>query len=103
MSHGAKDKRRRARLWEANPHCHWCGTLTVLPPADGDSKRKHFPPNEATLDHLRPRGDPTRTVPPRNRERRLVLACRSCNGKRNDAQWPKEIRRDMTLRGKVSR
>jgi 5-methylcytosine-specific restriction endonuclease McrA len=92
------DRERRTKMWARDPRCHWCGIVTIEPPP-GD-KRKHFADNEATIDHLRPRGDPTRRIPPRNGERRLVVACRKCNNERDRNQWPKEKRRAMTLQGK---
>ena len=72
-------KQRRIKLWKQDPHCHWCGTLTILPPADAKPHRKNYPLNEATIDHLRSRWHPNRREPIRQGEQRLVLSCRKCN------------------------
>ena len=67
--------RRKLALWKKDPHCFWCGKLTVVwKPVDGAA----MPPNTATLDHLQSRNRG------RLRCRRLglkatVLACHNCN------------------------
>lgn len=72
---GCKQTRvRRRNLWLADPHCHWCGSLTALPGAATASGLRL-----ATIDHLFSRFHPVRqetaSVP-------TVLACRECNAER---------------------
>jgi hypothetical protein len=78
MSETGRIKLSRRRLWEQNPHCHWCGTETVLIDQDGG----FFPHNAATVDHLRSRLDSSRSEPNPQREQRRVLACWRCNNER---------------------
>lgn len=66
--------RRRRKLWEANPQCHWCGVLTVI---DGRCNSRN--PTRATLDHLRSRLDPKRGT---DFDESTVLACWKCNNER---------------------
>lgn len=63
---------RLVRLFIANPHCYYCGKLTVL---DGDLKN----PLRATREHLFPKLHPRRTEPNTTNEQRIVLACNACN------------------------
>lgn len=75
-----KIRTRRENLWKQDPHCYWCGCLTVPPPKR--RKNKVFVDNEATLDHLRTRFNSSRQEPNHSNEQRTVLACRKCNGLR---------------------
>lgn len=78
---GRKRSDQLRRMWLGNPKCHWCKRQTVLLPPDG--KRKLFPPNAATRDHLRSRFNLGRSEPVRRYpEYRVVLACRECNQRR---------------------
>lgn len=79
----------RKRLFQRNPHCFWCGKLTVF---SIDVKLKH---DAATVDHLYSRLHPERkTVSTRQSARdsahrgrgRLVLACNQCNKDRSNAE-----------------
>jgi hypothetical protein len=82
-------RKRRKRLWEADPRCYWCGIVTVLIEKSGGS---HLP-NEATIDHLRPRHHPGRLEPIEHQEIRRVLSCFKCNNERDTrerAELPKE-------------
>jgi 5-methylcytosine-specific restriction endonuclease McrA len=76
-----KTAKRKAALFARDPHCHWCGKLTVLIPASPG--RRRFYENEATVDHLYPRFNPARHIPRPPGEQRTVLACRECNDRRN--------------------
>lgn len=76
-------KRRRKALWQKNPRCFWCRVVTVLPPEDAGQNRKEYSDNEATIEHLRFRLDPTRQEPNPNNHPRTVLACRRCNNEHN--------------------
>lgn len=82
----SKLARQRKRLHALNPRCHWCGVETVLPASAGDRLRKAFNAREATIDHLRSRLDPSRTIPATGGEQRHVLACKKCNGERAAAE-----------------
>jgi hypothetical protein len=65
----------RAYLFRRNPHCHWCGTVTVLEQRvkhNGTLTNHH---NTATLDHMK-----SRLMGRRLHERTArVLACSACN------------------------
>lgn len=74
---------QRNRLWAIDPHCHWCGKLTVLPRAHAPHEPRPMPEmNWATIDHLHCRLHPDRLKPGDGQMRR-VLACWSCNNQRN--------------------
>jgi 5-methylcytosine-specific restriction endonuclease McrA len=61
---------RGARLWEAQGRrCHWCGCETIL--------TRHNVPNQATEDHVIPRGRGGS-----NEESNVVSACLKCNARR---------------------
>jgi len=85
---------QRIRLWEADPHCHYCGVLTIYKPQH--IKGLYTPQEQnflATIDHVRPRHHPDRLRPPRPGETLHVLACWKCNNdrdKRELAEKPKE-------------
>jgi hypothetical protein len=67
--------RMRQRLFRADPHCFWCGTLTRLGQVNG--------PIQATIDHLYSRLHPERVDRYREQKGVLhVLACAACNGER---------------------
>ncbi len=79
-------KEIRERLWYKNPHCVYCGVLTVLPSSPLLHRSKtgvlhKIPPNLATIDHLRSRLDPKRRIH-KKKEKRYVLACATCNNLR---------------------
>ena len=69
---------RLLRLFTANPHCYYCGALTVL---DGNLKN----PLRATREHLFPKLHPRRLEPNTTNERRIVLACNACNNAKCNA------------------
>lgn len=78
-------KQRREQLWRENPHCHWCGRLTVI---NNKSEWKHGEDhsNVATLDHLVSRLEiPYGTNRPNlyKKAKTMVLACWKCNNDRN--------------------
>lgn len=81
--------RRRRALFDADPHCRWCGCLTVWWDEPGAG-----PDNAATIDHLRSRLNPRRGRA--GGGPKTVLACRSCNQLRaadEDLALPLEERR----------
>jgi len=69
-------RKQRIRMWNEDPRCYWCGALTVLVEKNGGPP---VLPNEATIDHIRPRHHPGRQEPPTEGERRRVLSCWKCN------------------------
>lgn len=89
-----RDKRRRLKLWQRNPHCHWCGRKTVYIQRRQGGPKVAYSDDEATLDHLNSRlsgnRKQTNTVT-------TVLACRACNHRRaafEEATLPaEELRR----------
>ncbi len=102
MSRTVQRTRRRLNLWRANPHCHWCNTLTVLP-TGASVKGQTRPDNTATLDHVRSRLHEER-VPgrPWPEGSNTVLACHKCNAQRNveeQAGLPVEELRRRSQRG----
>lgn len=74
--------KQRHRLWQENPHCHWCGRLTLLVEGSGKNRGAGFPADAATVEHLRDRWDPRRQERIQPGERRHVIACRECNNRR---------------------
>lgn len=75
------NKWRRACMFKRDPLCHWCRIPMVLVERTKGVVIDSVP-NEATIDHLDPRGSPERGK--HGGEIRQVLACWSCNAKRND-------------------
>lgn len=75
-------------MWKRNPSCHWCGRDTMLVLRTEAHPHNKVPPrdDEATIDHLRSRFDPTRQEPNLNHEFRRVLACWRCNNERSRAE-----------------
>ena len=71
--------RRLRRLWEDNPRCFWCDTITVWY-ANGKGRS---PKDSATIDHLRSRYNESRQEPNPLAHARTVLACWKCNNVRN--------------------
>jgi hypothetical protein len=72
-------RKKREQLYSEDPHCHWCGTLTVQ--LKGHVSKP--PENAATIDHLihqwHDRRKQNKCAP---NEKRYVLACRKCNMQR---------------------
>lgn len=77
-------KKRRERLLEKDPHCHWCNIEVIF-----FSLKKHqvTPDNYATIDHLN-----TRYYKRRRQQfssgqvQTCVLACNKCNWERNEEE-----------------
>lgn len=74
----ATNTRRRIILFKRNPHCFWCGKLTVFKVS---KKLKH---DTATVDHLYSRLHPERYT--KRRRAMTVLACNQCNRARGQAE-----------------
>lgn len=62
----------RDEMWKKDPHCHWCGQITILPK---DVTTKSHPDNMATFDHAITRFMGFRGI-------QGVLSCRKCNMER---------------------
>lgn len=84
-------KRRRQRLHKIDPHCCYCGVLTVLPTRE--NTRVHTP-NMATIEHIYSRLHPYRTKVVFGKEKSLKLACKQCNEERSLV--PVEIQRQRS-------
>lgn len=89
--------KKRERLWNEDPHCHYCGVETILKPCHLKREWLAMSWDErnrlATIDHIRPRHHPDRTKPPEPGETLLVLSCWRCNNDRDKqelAEKPKE-------------
>jgi hypothetical protein len=78
MPGSGKLKKQLLKMWNENPHCHWCGRMTTL---EGRDENK-LNPETATLDHLYSRLDPRRKEVNRTMEKRRLLACYECNQRR---------------------
>jgi hypothetical protein len=74
------ERAQRRWLWTREPHCCYCGVLTVLP-AKYDPDRPFD--TMATVEHLDPRLSPERGKHPG--KFRKVIACWKCNNERNRA------------------
>ena len=75
-------RKRKLRLYWRNPHCHWCGTKTII---HKHKQCKAIPDNAATVDHLYTRFDYMRGKSPPGVEA-TVLACNKCNFERGKAR-----------------
>lgn len=71
-------KRIRAKLRAENPHCHWCGVLTL----EGIHDRPDYGLDKATVDHVKPRRE-CKSAEEYHAESNLVLACFECNSGRD--------------------
>jgi 5-methylcytosine-specific restriction endonuclease McrA len=69
-------------MWQENPHCYYCGVLTIWVTRSGGKAKS----NEATIEHLRSRYHKDRREPAGKNERRLVLACYKCNHEKNEEE-----------------
>ena len=83
MSKSKKSSIQRTKLWKENPHCYYCGILTVPPELRTETQKKnHFNfSNMATLEHLYSRLNPKRQEK-YSKARRHVLACYKCNSEK---------------------
>lgn len=70
--------RTRRQLWEADPHCHWCGRETSWWAGENGPA----PTDSATLDHLYSWLDPRRA----GNSHLVVLACWRCNHDRGEQE-----------------
>jgi hypothetical protein len=96
---GGQNKKRKIRLWNQDPHCHWCGCLTELI-CDPEIKPGQVNPKMATVDHLRTKYDPNRWTNNNGKEERTVLACFKCNNDRAAKENASRPIEDLQRRGK---
>lgn len=85
-------RRYRCRLFTLNPHCYWCGRLTVWDtPSNGT-----LSPDSATTDHVVSKYNRSWNSPTD-----LVLACYECNQRRsqNETEARVEARRQAGFVG----
>lgn len=88
-----KSKQRRLKnLFEAHPHCFWCGCLVTLENRYNHESEHHLklPPNGATLDHIISRNNKDWKKGVKNV---VVLSCNKCNQERQAkeiARLPRE-------------
>jgi len=75
-------KRVRRKLFREDPHCYWCGRITVLfdPPIG-----QRTPGDTATVDHIKDRRQ-VASVSEYRAPENVVLACYGCNKRRNDIE-----------------
>ena len=73
-------RKRKLKLWRIDPHCHWCGILTVIREYEPHQSQL---PNDATVDHLRSRWSKERG---KDKTESTVLACYKCNQERNEKE-----------------
>lgn len=71
--------------WGKHPHCHYCGTLTIIENRNngGEVDQVH---NAATLDHVYSNLDLRRLLKGGDK---TVLACFKCNNKRSASETRK--------------
>lgn len=94
----SKQALARNQKWGKNPHCHWCGKLTRLPPPRVRGKKYRQEHDWATLDHLVSRMEKTKRRAARPGERRWVLACFECNNRRSHEEMLRTPIEELRLR-----
>jgi hypothetical protein len=85
---------RRYRLWQTRRKCFWCEKETIYTKS-GRKRGKPFHPDEATLDHIYPKGHPLRNSFGPNQER-TVLACYHCNSSRGNSFAKMKVENRLT-------
>lgn len=81
----------RNRMWKQNPHCHWCGILTLSPLPGKESVTYS---DTATLDHLYSKWE-LRENPDLLSQQTTVIACAKCNadrGRKAERDWLSKYR-----------
>lgn len=74
-------ERRAYKFRRQHGRCHWCNGLMTLTFTRGPDGHPNLPGNFATFEHLHRRRDGGVGKP-----HNVVLACRKCNGEREDGQ-----------------
>jgi hypothetical protein len=100
MPSSGKLKKQLLKMWNEDPHCHWCGRMTTLEGRDGNK----LSAETATLDHLYSRLNSRRKTVNRTMEKRRLLACYECNQRRSHEETTasnaeKESRRILSALG----
>lgn len=91
-------RKQKLRLFNLNPHCHWCGCLTIN---TNEPAIKGTPnPRMATIDHTISRLDPRRWLHTETNTQRKVLACFECNQRRQKEEHALLSEQEKSLRGK---
>lgn len=77
-------KKLREELWLRDPHCYYCGIVTIPPERFGHVTGKDVPKNMATLDHKYHIGHPLRNegisrYEKMSKEEKYVVSCTECN------------------------
>lgn len=80
----SKSAGSRDALFKRDPHCHWCGAVTITP-----SRCEQGNPRMATLDHIKSRLQCTTKQEYRSGNNK-VLACLKCNAERDRKFWLEE-------------
>lgn len=107
-------RRQRERWFTEHPYCCYCRVKLRLPTYS--QKRGPRKANDATIEHLRPRGHPQRHDPNPFDIVRHALCCRACNDRKNteftklrsleeiwrwSGQWPRMAYQHGALPGEV--
>ena len=95
----SSNRKLKLKLYELDPHCHWCKQKTVLTDVKKMNKRT-INPLMATVDHVYSRYDLRRFVKKTPNEVRKVLACFNCNNTRARQETKQLSRQELYLRGK---
>ena len=86
-------RERLRKLWDENPHCHWCNRATILCLVPPGAYCRPFH-NRATIDHLNSRLSENRG---KEEGTQTVLSCWKCNNERSKEEQSKlpieELRR----------
>jgi len=90
-------RKQKLRLYNENPHCHWCGCLTIL---TNEAHIKMPDPKMATVDHLISRYDPRRWLHTAANEQRKVLACFECNQRRQKEETDQLSKEEILARSR---
>lgn len=69
QSFPTREQRRRYKLWNKNPKCRRCGTVTIWPEKDDNRD------NICTFQHIHPKGHPMRG----KGNNKNTMYCRKCN------------------------
>jgi hypothetical protein len=90
-------KKKRNAMWASNPHCTYCGVLTVRVEDITLERGQPSPMNMATLDHVYHVNHPSRS------KEEYVLACHECNAIKSmiecqDTAIPLIVHKEKTIK-----
>lgn len=80
-------KKKREALWKSDPHCCYCGKMTILPSEQKIKPGEAVPLNTATLDHVYHVNHRLRDTD------KFVLACCECNAYKSQIEC--QTQRDL--------